>query len=273
MKTYSVAGGGGLVLHVEETGNRDGKPILFVHGFSQCRLAWRKQMQSDLARNFRLVSMDIRGHGLSEKPSGGYDDPQLWAQDVHSVITTLQLDKPVVVGWSYAGVIISDYLAAFGDNALAGIQWVGAVSKLGEPLVQGAFLGAEFLGLVPALFSENASDSVRALSQFLRLCVHEEPSAEDFYCFLGYNSIVPPCVRQGLFARNVDNDAVMQATQMPLALVYGEADQIVSPRMCTHMETLSPHAAVSTYANVGHMPFWEAPERFNRELRTFRERV
>ena len=55
--------------------------------------------------------------------------------------------------------------------------------------------------------------------------------------------------------------------------MYGEADRVVSPRMCAHLETLVPEAAVATYANVGHMPFWEAPERFNRELRQFRSRV
>ena len=273
MNTHVIAGGGGLKLHVEETGNRTGKAILFIHGFSQCHLAWKKQMASDLARDFRLVAMDIRGHGSSEKPAGVYDDPELWAQDVHAVIATLRMNDPIVVGWSYAGVIMSDYLAVFGDSEIAGAQFVGAVSRLGEPLVEGGFLGAEFLGLVPGFFSENATDSIAALRRFVRLCVQAEPSPEDFYCLLGYNAIVPPSVRQALFARHVNNDGVIHETRKPLSLVYGECDQIVSPRMCSHLETLAPHAAVSTYANVGHMPFWEAPDRFNRELREFRDRL
>ena len=41
----------------------------------------------------------------------------------------------------------------------------------------------------------------------------------------------------------------------------------------SHLETLVPHAEVSTYPNVGHMPFWEATERFNRELREFCDRI
>ena len=68
MQTSTVTGGGGLKLHVQETGNPNGKAILFIHGFSQCRLAWNKQLHSDLAPDFRLVAMDIRGHGLSDKP-------------------------------------------------------------------------------------------------------------------------------------------------------------------------------------------------------------
>ena len=62
----TVIGDGGLKLCVEEGGNPHGKTILFIHGFSHCHLVWRKQIQSRLARNLRLVMMDIRGHGLSE---------------------------------------------------------------------------------------------------------------------------------------------------------------------------------------------------------------
>ena len=273
MKTHAIAGGAGLNLHVEETGNRDGKSLLFIHGFSQSRFAWQKQMRSDLARDFRLVTMDIRGHGLSEKPRGAYGDPRLWAQDVHAVIDSLGLKEPVLVGWSYGGVIMSDYLAVYGDEAIAGTQWVGAVTRLGAPVVEGGFLGNEFLELVPGFFSDNVADSVGTLSRFLRLCVHDELSPEDFLFVLGYNVLVPPFVREGLFARNVNNDAVIRDTRKPLSLVYGEADRIVSPKMCTHIETLAPQATVATYPNVGHMPFWEAPERFNRELREFRRRV
>ena len=273
MKTHSVIGGAGVNLHVEETGNRDGKSVLFIHGFSQCHLAWRKQVCSDLARDFHLVTMDIRGHCLSDKPPAAYHDAALWAEDVHAVITALDLRQPVLVGWSYGGVIMSDYLCAFGDENIAGTQWVGAVSRLGQPLVEGGFLGDDFLALVPGFFSEQVAECVSTLQRFLRLCVHEQPSPEDFYRSLGYNTIVPPYVREGLFARNINNDAVIQATRKPVSLVYGEADRIVSPRMCAHMKTLVPQAAIATYPNVGHMPFWEAPERFNSDLRGFRNRV
>ena len=273
MTTHTIAGGNKVTLHVEDSGNPEGKALLFIHGFSQCRLAWVKQMRSDLARDFRLVTMDIRGHGLSEKPRDAYGDAALWAQDVDAVITGLHLNDPIVIGWSYGGVIMSDYIAAYGDAAIAGTVWVGAVSRLGEPLVQPGFLGGDFLALVPGFFSEDATESVSTLQRFLRLCVHEPPSPEDFYFFLGFNSVVPPYVRQGLFARHVNNDDVVRRTSKPMLLVYGEADSIVSPRMCTHLEALAAQAAVSTYPNVGHMPFWEAPERFNRELRDFANHI
>jgi len=271
MKTHTVAGGGGLQLHVQETGNPNGKSILFIHGFSQCRLAWNKQLHSDLAQDFRLLAMDIRGHGWSEKPHDAYGDSKLWADDVHAVLTTLGLDKPVLSGWSYGGVIISDYVNFYGEDHIAGTNWVGAVSRLGDPLLQADFIGADFLAAAPGFFAQNVEESIASLQKLLRLCVHEEPSPEDFYFFLGYNVIVPPHVRLGLFSRHLNNDPVIERMRKPMLLSYGEQDAIVLLGMGQHIAGLAKHAQLSVYPDVGHAPFWEAPERFNRELRELRE--
>ncbi|HVP54596.1 MAG TPA: alpha/beta hydrolase, partial [Candidatus Eisenbacteria bacterium] len=79
MQSHMIPGGGGTQLHVVETGYPQGRPILYIHGFSQCWLTWSRQLNSDLAQDFRLVAMDLRGHGLSDKPQQGYDDTKLWA--------------------------------------------------------------------------------------------------------------------------------------------------------------------------------------------------
>ena len=96
MKTHRVAGGGGVHLHVVETGNPQGRPILFIHGASQCWLQWNRQMNSSLAEEHRLVALDMRGHGLSDKPRDAYNDSKLWADDINAVIQTLKLDHPVL---------------------------------------------------------------------------------------------------------------------------------------------------------------------------------
>jgi hypothetical protein len=70
MKDHRIMGGGGTQLNLVETGNLNGRPILFIHGFSRCRLAWSRQLNSELAADYRLLAMDIRGHGLSDKPRG-----------------------------------------------------------------------------------------------------------------------------------------------------------------------------------------------------------
>lgn len=271
IKTHTVSGGGGLNLHVQETGNPDGKPILFLHGLSQCRLTWNKQLHSDLARDFRLVAMDLRGHGRSEKPRDVYGDSRLWADDVHAVIQSLRLDRPVLSGSSYGGIVIADYVLHYGEDGIAGTNWVGAISRLGEPIIESGFIGAEFLTAAPAFFSENVEESATALERLVRLSFPREPAPEDLYFFLGFNVIVPPHVRQGLFARTLDHDPVIQRMRKPMLLSYGKRDAVVLPAMGKHIAGLAPHAKLSIYQSAGHVPYWQAPTRFNRELRELRD--
>ena len=132
MKSHKVTGGGAAQLHVVETGNNSGRPILFIHGFSQCWLAWSRQLRSDLADDYRLVAMDLRGHGLSDKPREGYADSRLWADDVNAVIRDLDLDHPVLCGWSYGPLVILDYVRHYGEDDISGLNFVGAITKLGS---------------------------------------------------------------------------------------------------------------------------------------------
>lgn len=268
MKAHKVTGGGGITLHVEETGNRRGQPILFIHGFSQCRLAWEKQMESDLARDFRLVAMDIRGHGLSDKPRDAYGDSKLWADDVRAVIEALRLDRPILSGWSYGGLIICDYVRVYGEDRIGGINLVGAVTKIGtDPAF--ALIAPAFLGIAPGFFSNTVEESVKSLEAFMRLCVHKAPSPRDYYFFLGYNAIVPPHVREGLFSRKLENDDLLPRLSAPVLITHGQKDGIVLPAAASQHAAAIRHAKLSLYPAVGHAPFWEAAPRFNRELRAF----
>ncbi len=267
MKTYTVTGGGGLRLRVEETGNPNGKPLFFIHGFAQCRLSWNKQLHSDLEKDFRLVAMDLRGHGLSEKPKDVYGDSRLWADDVNAVITALSLHKPVLSGWSYGGVVICDYLRFYGEDNIGGVHFVGAATMLGEKLMP--FIGKEFASFQKGVFSAEVEESVTATQRFVRLCVHEEPTPEDLYFFLGFNMLVPPQVRTGAFNRSLDNDDLLPTLRKPVLITHGEKDDIVGLDIAKYIAARIKHARTSYYPNIGHAPFWENAERFNRELRAF----
>src|SRR4051794_27639535 len=169
MESSYVVGGGGVQLHVVETGNARGRPILFIHGISQCWLAWSRQMDSDLAQQHRLVAMDLRGHGLSDKPPDAYGESRLWAEDVDAVIRSLGLERPILSGWSYGALVILDYLRHFGEAAVGGIHLVDAITRLGSDAAL-AVLTTEFLNLVPALLSSDGDESMRGLTALVRLC-------------------------------------------------------------------------------------------------------
>src|SRR4051812_12355832 len=68
-RAYSVKTPDGLTIAAQEWGNPNGPEIVFIHGFSQSHLSWIKQVtNSDLAKEFHMVTYDLRGHGNSDKP-------------------------------------------------------------------------------------------------------------------------------------------------------------------------------------------------------------
>lgn len=270
MHTHTVTGGGGIDLHVDETGEASGQPVLFIHGYTQSRLSWDRQMHSELTDEYRLVAMDDRGHGDSGKPRDAYDDSSLWAEDVQSVIETLDLDRPVLVGWSYGGLIISDYLSEYGTEHVSGLNYVGAISKLGTEDAM-AVIGEDFTELVPGFESTDVEESVETLDAFVGRCVRGELDPRDRYYLLGFNAAVPPYVREGLHSRTVTHDDDLRAIDVPTLITHGEEDTIVLPGAAEEHADLIDTAETSWYPDTGHSPFWEAPERFNRELREFVE--
>jgi non-heme chloroperoxidase len=269
MKSHKITGGGGVQLHLVETGNTSGRPILFLHGCSQNWLNWSRQMNSDLARDYRLVAMDMRGHGLSDKPREGYGDSKLWADDVHAAIQALKLDHPVLSGWSYGPLVILDYIRHYGEDSISGINFVGAVTKLGSDRAF-SVLTPEFLSLVPGFFSTDAEESVRSLESLLRLCFAKEPSAEELYLMLGYNVSVPPYVRQGLLSRSFDNDDLLPKIRKPVLITHGAKDAIVKPDAIAEDMAALSHAQIQMMAT-GHAPFWDDAPGFNQRLRAFCE--
>ena len=266
MKHHIITGGGGTRLHLVETGNAAGRPILFIHGFSQSCLSWKRQLDSDLADDFRLVAMDIRGHGRSDKPRDAYGDSHLWADDVKAVIDTLDLERPILVGWSYGPLIILDYIRHYGEDALGGINFIGGVTKLGSDEAT-AVLTPEFLALVPGFFSTDAEESVKSLESLLRLCIAPEPADEDIYTMLGASVRTPPYVRQALFARAFDNDDLLPNVRIPVLISHGTADRVVKLLAAEQIKASVPHAQLHVVENAEHTLFWDQAQVYNDSLR------
>lgn len=270
MKIHTVEGGNGLKLHVREWGKAEGAPILFVHGWSQNHLSWHKQIESDLAEEFRLVAFDLRGHGMSEKPLGAehYTNAQLWADDLAAIIDALELERPVLVGWSYGGFVMNDYLRAYGQDAVAGVNYVGAGVTLNEPAF-GTLIGRGLLENAEGAASADLPTSIQAMRTFLKSCLVKPISQEDFEVALAYNVIVPSEVRAALAAREIDADDVMSALRVPVLVTHGREDIAMLPAMGEHILETCPNATASWYEGVGHIPFMEEGARFNEELAAF----
>jgi non-heme chloroperoxidase len=271
-RTHTIAGGAGLRLHVREWGEHTAPPLLFVHGWSQSHLSWSHQWSGGLEDEFRVVALDLRGHGLSEKPmgTGPYTDAQLWADDIAAVIRELALDRPVLVGWSYGGLVLSDYVRAYGEAAISGLHYVAAAVMLkpGTP-----HIGPGFNDHAAGATSASLSDNIRAMRGFVSACTARPMSPEDRETALCFNMLVPARVRAALTEREVDSDDVLRSLTAPVLVAQGEADRVVLPSMARHILGVCPNAQASWYPDVGHAPFLEDPDRFNQELAAFARRA
>src|SRR6201994_3519309 len=175
-KPITVKTPDGLTISAQEWGNPAGPEILFIHGFSQSHLSWMRQVDSDLAKEFRLITYDLRGHGNSDKPLDPtrYRDSKAWGDEVQAVIDTAGLKHPVLVGWSYAGRVISDYVATHGADKLAGINFVDASIKFIPE-----FVGDNLKNQAP-MASNDLATNIAATRAFVHGCFEKQPTADDF---------------------------------------------------------------------------------------------
>jgi pimeloyl-ACP methyl ester carboxylesterase len=269
VREYDVRGGGGVALHAREWGNPDGPGILFVHGWSQCDLCWSAQRCRPLAERFRMVSFDNRGHGMSEKPldPACYADERLWAEDLAAIIEQTGLDRPVIVAWSYGGFIVTDYVRAQGDAGIAGIELVGGAVLLRPPSFD--HIGPGFLENALDASAPDLGANIVAIRRFLRRCTVQPLDDERWSAALCWNMVVAPAVRGALIAREIDATGVLSSLSVPVLVTHGREDGIVLTSMAEHVLAHCSTAVASWYDGVGHMPFVEAAERFNRELADF----
>ena len=265
----SIAGGGGLRLKLYEGGKAAGSPIVFIHGFTGSYLSWERQLFGPLAEEFRLLAYDLRGHGASDKPldPSKYTDGKLWAKDLNAVIRAKRLDRPVLVGWSYGGYVIADYLRRYGDKEIGGVVFVGANTKNGTAEAAG-HLTDEVLSLFGDVLSTDLLKSIDGTGALIRIFGDRVRGRRRERAY-GSAMMVPPAVRAAMFDRLLDNDDVLTRILVPTLVLHGDADRIVRLSAATHTAATVPGAKLLVYDGVGHAVQFDAPERFRRDLSEF----
>jgi pimeloyl-ACP methyl ester carboxylesterase len=264
-KPVTVKTPDGLTIAAQDWGNPAAPGILLIHGFSQSGMSWMRQTDSDLIREFHVVTYDLRGHGNSDKPldPATYRDSKAWGEEVQAVIDATGLRRPVLVGWSYAGRVISDYIATEGAGKIAGINFVDASIKFDPALV------GDNLKNLPLMASEDLATNIAATRTFLHGCFSRQPSADDFETMLAFNMMVPPKVRAGLSGRPLDATEMMSKLKLPVLVTHGAEDRNAKLGVAQYTASVIPSAKLSVYDGIGHSPFYEDAPRFNGELAAF----
>lgn len=248
------------------TSRRD---VLLIHGYSQSHLCWLKQITGSLADELRLVTYDLRGHGDSDQPLEPhfYREPVRWADEVDAVIRQAGLDRPVLVFWSYAGRIALDYVNSRTDADLSAMVFVNATSKIDRTVIGPAG------NFMKQMTSDDPAVCREATAAFLRASTARPLPEDDLQFILDYNMRVPAVIRQNLGGREARYEAALRSIKVPVLVLHGSEDAVSPPTMAEFTCSLVPHARYVLYPGVGHMPFWEAQEAFDGDLRVFLQSI
>ncbi|MDE0455433.1 MAG: alpha/beta hydrolase [Gammaproteobacteria bacterium] len=274
LRTGTVEGGGGLPIAVTHNGSTDAPRIVFVHGFLGSTLNWKKQLESELADEFHLTALDMRGHGASAKPwqAEHYLDMQLWADDIKAAMEAggsgAGAGKPLLVAWSYGGHFVLDYVRYYGTDAIGGIVFVsgnaGFVPRPESPMTP------EREQQIARSTSANAATLLEWTEGYVDLITAggELPPAEKQMLMVSA-MMTPHYVRVFNREHRSDNSDLFEAVDVPVLFVIGGQDILANREQIESIAARLPRAEVSVFADSGNMPFWFDAGKFNRRIAEF----
>lgn len=254
------------------SGDAAARPLVLLHGWAQSSACWGDALLRDLAERFRVVAIDLRGHGYSDAPESGYADSVNWAGDVKAVLGAEEIERDaILLGWSYGGLVICDYLAEHGTGAVAGVVFVGAITSIGRGEAGGR-VGTAMRAAVPGAMAEEPRVAIKALGSFGHaLTGPVEGKGTQAQALFGLTLSTPPRVRAALFDRAASHDDLLRGLDVPALVLHGTSDTVVDVSAGRHAASLIPTVTESYWDGVDHGPFVADPERFLTEVTAFAE--
>jgi pimeloyl-ACP methyl ester carboxylesterase len=258
----------GVSLYYEVTGH--GPPLVLVHGFACGLRTWDPQVKA-LARTRRVVTYDVRGHGISEAPA----DPAAYSQeifvaDLRALLEHLQIRRAAVGGLSMGGNIALNFALAHGDMVSALViadtgsgsdqtaDWVATVHTLADLLERQGVEAFADAALANPLFARYAAQGPTA-ERFIRSCLMTHRARG-----LAHTAREVLAKRPTIYALAPR----LRALAVPTLLIVGEHDE-PCVRVHRFMADTIPGARHVGVPGVGHLTNLEAPTVFNRALTAF----
>ncbi len=214
--------------------------IIFIHGFGGKAEQWQYQMQK-FALDNRVIALDLRGHGLSDKPTTGYDMPRIQL-DLETALTQLKVSTPfVLVGHSYGGAIVTEYALNHPDH----IEKLIIIATAGEFKLRPLF---KFVLNLPASL-------LRIMGLFTRKWLHAPPYAlRQFYL---YN-----------LSQWVGWDRFVKLT-VPTMIIRGHRDIVFERPLFEKVAASIPGGEDVDIGVSGHMVMLERREAVDRAISRF----
>ena len=263
----------GVKINYYEAGQ--GPPIILLHGFGACAYSWRF-LGPVLAMDHRVLTIDLKGYGLSAKPEDGKYAISDQAAMVAEFIRTRDLHDLVIMGHSMGGgVTLMTYFQVREDNP-ARIKKLVLIDSAGYPQKMPWFI---WLAKAPVLGSVGGQlISPRfAAARVLRKCYYHKDriTDEQIDTYAYYGSL--PGAREAVVAtaRQIvpeDIEAVTaryQTISVPVLIIWGAEDEVVPLSVGNNFKRDIPNSELVILPECGHMPLEEEAGETNRLITQF----
>jgi pimeloyl-ACP methyl ester carboxylesterase len=247
-----------------------GPALLLLHGLACDHTTWNPVL-ARLAENFTVIAPDFLGHGESAKPRADYSIGG-YANGMRDLLTILRVERATVVGHSFGGGVAMQFGYQFPERTERLILVSpGGLGPEVTPAIRAVTLPG-FHQVMGALTLPGVRQAVRAALQSLKstgigalrdldevaeiIDSWRDPSARR-----AIQHVVRNCVDLNGQIITMRDRAYLTAA-MPMALVWGEDDKVIPVKHADIAHELSLDAAIEVFANSGHFPHKDHPERF-----------
>jgi microsomal epoxide hydrolase len=245
----------GVELHYLEAGS--GPTLVFVPGWTMPAEIWKPQIQH-FAENHRVIALDPRGQGRSEKVGYGYH-PSRRAQDIGELLEHLDAGSAVVVGWSLGVQEVLVYTHESGPERIRAVVLVDHMIEMDCSRFASRFANIQV-------------DRESWTREFIR-AIFRTPQSEEYLEAVTQSALSTPTNAAAIMIGNLvlmgpcDLSPAMDALDRPVLFVASSQEWAVAEG--ERVRERWPGTTVVALENTGHTVFVDAPERFNSALEEF----
>lgn len=257
----------GITLAYDDQGAEGTRAVVLIHGISMSRRYFHRQLKP-LSAHHRVIAIDLRGHGDSEKTEAGHTVPQ-YARDINQFIEALGLERPVLLGWSMGVFVALEYIRQFGTDGISGLIDVDEAAS--DFKWDGWAHGFLDLPTLHSLMTAVQDDKDAFVRDFVPDMLHHPPTERDLEWMVAESSKLPTGALSAiLFDQTVqDYRDVLQAIDVPTLICWGQHDQLLPVTGAPYMRDHIAGARLELFEDSGHCPFLEESERFNKVVLDF----
>jgi non-heme chloroperoxidase len=266
MRSFSLPDGAQLAYFDEGSG----PTILFLHGWSSS-LNWFYPQVPELSQRYRVLALDFRGHGASEKTPAGHTMEQ-YARDVHAFVEGVAADGCLMVGWSMGALVLWNYVLQFGRGQARGMVFVGqSASDLRTPEYDdGIVTPQEFHDVMLRLQTDRAA----LLDGWMR-AMRMEITEDEVAWMVGEYLRCPDHIATVAFYHQttVNSLPAFPRIDFPTRVFFGTDPKMYDIRQSEYLARAIPNTQLVIFDHSGHVPQLEEPAKFNHELEAFAQAV